>query len=298
MTRIALAAGHYNSNGGNEVERRYTGPIYVALVDILRGFGYDVFELTPIVNGVAKNFPGTLTTCAKQVVTRATQGWKADLFLEIHAESNPLGDSGRGPFIVYPDWYTGHPDPSMPDRDVVMRDALGPAIATSIAKAFNIPVRGNGVMSEKQTAVGSGNNRLGIFKITEPVKYDTRRAIVEVMRFNQINDYGVMQRRNFVNTCAGAIALAILNHYEDVQIDLAKVDPIFYAAYLASGGMWMKNRLTPGLVKTPKFTWMNREVQLFERSGVWSTDGGLTCQWMLQSEYDSAYTHYLKHNPA
>lgn len=296
MTRIALSAGHYNSNLGDETERRYTGPIYVALVDILRGFGYDVLELTPIVKGVAKNFPGTLTNCAKQVVTRAQQGWKADLFLEIHAESNPLGDSGRGPFVIYPDWYAGHPDPTMLDRDVIIKDALGPAIANSIAKAFSIPIRGNGVMSERQTAVGSGNNRLGIFKITESIKYDTRRGLVEVMRFNQINDYGVMQRRNFVNTCAGAIALAILNHYEDVKIDLAKVDPAFYAAYLASGGMWMKNRLTPGLVVTPKFIWQNREVQLFERAGVWSTDGGITTQWLLQPEYEAAHTHYLNRN--
>ena len=189
---VALAAGHHNTSGGNADEKAQTGRLTPAIAAALRARGVNVRVITP--DEGRGDFPGTLSDVARQVKATDT------VFLEVHTEgvSNP---NVRGIFAIYPDWDG--------DVDTDVRDTLGPSIVNAVSDATGLPVRGNGLMSEKKTGVGIGGDRLGIFRVTEPLKASVTRLIVEYGAHTNAADMALWNAPGFVERAAGATADAI-----------------------------------------------------------------------------------------
>ncbi len=163
--RVVLAAGHHNTSGGNATEVELTGRLTPLIAAACRRQGMDVRVITP--DEGRGMFPGDLAAVAAQV--RADD----DLLLDVHTEGNGAGDRGRGLFVVYPD------RPDRDDVDVDVRDRLGPALARRLAADSGIPLRGNGLMSERQTGVGIDGYRLRMFADTARFKATQTRLLIE-----------------------------------------------------------------------------------------------------------------------
>lgn len=210
MTKIALSAGHHNLTGGNHTEIELVGPITKAVAERLRERGADVRVITPG-DGLG-TFRGGLRAVAQTVVDWSKAGWTADAFFEIHAEHNGGGDAGRGCFAIHPG-VDG-------DTDGIVRDHLGPKIALAIQNATGIPLRGDGVLSERETYVFTDlHARLGIFEVTAKLRRFTRRGIVEVGAYSSPADLRIMQRPRFAETCGGAIADAVADFYKLPELE-------------------------------------------------------------------------------
>jgi N-acetylmuramoyl-L-alanine amidase len=224
MIRVALAAGHYNHTGGNPVEKAITGPLTRHYAQQLRSLGMDVRVITP----EQGDFPGSVTDVGQQVVTWANQGWVADLLLETHTEgvANP---QVRGAFGVYPDW-----------GDDVDLDAqrLGQAIARAISAATSITVRGDGSLSERKTAVGLAGSRLGLFRITEPLKASTTRLIMEHGAHSNPDELALLNDDAKRATIAAAAAKAILGHFLGMATPPAADNDLL--AYFPETGITMR----------------------------------------------------------
>jgi hypothetical protein len=169
MPRVFLLAGHHNTSGGNPVEHSIVGELTEEISIQLWRMGIQAEIGTPdgpdddTIPGDG-DFPGTLYEAARQAVSANPP----DIFLEVHTE----GAGGRrGCFGIYPDWGN--------DVDVDARDILIPLMVKYVSAATGLPVRGNGVMSEKQTYVGSQGSRLGVFRATEEIRRRTTRLIFE-----------------------------------------------------------------------------------------------------------------------
>jgi N-acetylmuramoyl-L-alanine amidase len=195
--KIALSAGHMNQSGGQPIERAIVAHVTAALARACRAAGFDV-RVVQDQDGLVP-FPGTLDKAAARVVAWAQGGWIADVFLEVHADSLAT----RGAFAVYPDW------PAASDTDAVVRDTLGPALANAIAAATGIPRRGSGVMSERQSGIGSQGARLGIFRVTAPLRQGTRRLILEIGSYGARADLAIMQAAGFPERIAAGLASAL-----------------------------------------------------------------------------------------
>lgn len=192
--RVALAAGHHNSDGGNATEYAIVGPLTKAIATELRGRGADVRVITP--NEGLGQWPGGLQDAARQVVRWAVSGWSADLFVELHTNAG-----GRGVFCVYPDWGL--------DVDLEVCDVLGPRLASTIARATGLPVWTSGVMSERSTAVGASGYRLGVFAATAPVAPTCTRLIIECGSHTSSEDLAIVQAAGFNERVAGAVVDAL-----------------------------------------------------------------------------------------
>lgn len=198
--RIALAAGHRNADGGNQLEASITGPLCKAYADEFRRRGADVRVITP--NDGLGHYSGGLQDVAQQVVNWAQGGWVADLFLETHTE----GAGGRrGVFGIYPDWGS--------DVDVDARDRLIPLMVEAIAQATGLPIRGNGVMSEKNTGVGGKGHRLGVFLRSAPVAATTTRLLIEHGAHDAPDDLAIIQSPGFPERVAKAGVAAVYEFY-------------------------------------------------------------------------------------
>lgn len=208
--KIALAAGHHNSDGGNAFEIQQTGPLTQAIAAHCKRLGMDVRVLTP--DGPDADtlpgdgtFAGGIWDVAKAAVALATQGWVPDAFIEVHTEG--AGQGVRGVFTIYPDW------PAASDTDTDVRDTLGPAISRKVAAAVGGTVRGNGVMSEKNTGVGLSGYRLGIFNLSAPLKATTSRMIVEYFSHDDTQDLALANAPGFADKCGKATAEALAQFY-------------------------------------------------------------------------------------
>lgn len=207
MVRVALAAGHRNTSGGDAFEREQTAAITPALARQCRALGMDVRVAQP--DDGAGMFRGGLDAVGNAVVKWADAGWEPDFFVEVHTE----GGGGSGVFCIYPDWGD--------DVDADVRDRLGPAIARRVAAATGLPVRrstGEGVMSERATGVGLQGFRLGIFRTTAPLKASCTRLIVEYGAHDREPDLTIAGQPDFAERCALATAEALA---EFAGIDLA-----------------------------------------------------------------------------
>jgi N-acetylmuramoyl-L-alanine amidase len=200
--KLALSAGHHNQTSGHATEIRLTGAVTKALAAACRQRGFDVRVITPD-DGLG-TYPGTVDQVASQVVRWANAGWKAEYFIEIHAEANGSDDAGRGCFVIYPDWGA--------DVDAAVRDQLGPAIAGAIVGATGIPKRAKGVMSEQQTGVGLTGSRLAVFRITQGLRGSMRRFLVEMGSYTSPADLKIMNGANFPTTIAAAMADALATY--------------------------------------------------------------------------------------
>lgn len=195
-TRIALAAGHHNRDGGNALEYAQTGKLCYAVAVACRALGMEVRSFTPG-DGLGTRADG-IWDLAREVVAAARDGWRPDIFLEAHTEG--AGPTARGVFAIYPDWGD--------DVDVDVRDRLGPAAARAIAAATGLPVRGDGVLSERATGVGLTGYRLGIFGQTVPIKATCTRLIIEYGSHDSAADLALINAPGFYNKAGRATAQA------------------------------------------------------------------------------------------
>jgi N-acetylmuramoyl-L-alanine amidase len=208
--KVALAAGHRNSSGGDAIEKEQTAQLTPLLAAALRRYGMDVRVITP--DEGRGMYPGGLDAVASQV--RADD----DLFIEVHTEGNDAGDAGRGVFVVYPDWDD--------DVDADARDTLGPSIAKRVSSASGMPVRGKGVMSEKDTSVGRDGYRLGVFRVTAPLRANTTRMIVEYGSHSSPADMARWRTPGVVQAMADATADAVARFFEvDTATPVTPVQP-------------------------------------------------------------------------
>lgn len=203
---VALSAGHHNTSGGNATEITQTGPLTAAIAAACRSAGFDVRVVQPH-DGMG-SYPGSLSDVAQVVVDWDRAGWTVDLFLEAHTE----GAGGtRGAFSIFPDW--------PPDVDVDVRDTIGPDIVTRLNASTGMPVRNlrppgrPGAMSERQTGVGAEGHRLGIFRITEPLRDHTTRLIVEFGAHDNTQDMAIFNAPGFLNHAGAAVAESIAAFY-------------------------------------------------------------------------------------
>ena len=198
--RIALAAGHKNSSGGDAFEQSQTGPLCAAVAQHCRALGMDVRVVQP--DDGRGMFPGGLDAVGRRVVEWAEAGWVPDVFLEVHTE----GGGSTGAFAIWPDWGD--------DVDIDVRDELGPLVANAVALGTGLRVRGDGTMSEKQTGVGAQGSRLGIFRTTEPIKGTTTRLIVEYGAHDKEPDLSIAKGPGFAEACGEATAAALAEYLD------------------------------------------------------------------------------------
>lgn len=196
MPKIAIASGHHNTDGGDQFEYQQTGELTRAVARHCRALGMDVRVVTPA-DGLGM-FAGGIWDVAAAVVKLATGGWVPDIFLETHTE----GGGGTGVFAIYPD--------AAGDVDTDVKDTLGPLVANRIAAATGLKLGagGDGVMSERQTGVGAGGSRLGIFNKTAPIRASTTRLIIEYGAHDKEPDLSIVKRPGFYDAAGKATAQA------------------------------------------------------------------------------------------
>lgn len=210
--RIALAAGHHNTSGGNAYEHETTGLLTPRIAAALRSLGMDVRVITP--DEGRGDFPGALDTAAATAVSWAKAGWVPDAFLEVHTEG-VADPSVRGVFGIYPDWGA--------DVDADARDRLIPLVVAKVSKATGFPVRGDGRMSEKKTGVGLDGSRLGVFRVTEAIKADCTRLIVEFGAHSNPVEAKAQRTEAFLAGASRAVAEAFAAFF---GLPVAPADPI------------------------------------------------------------------------
>lgn len=194
VPRIAVAAGHHNSSGGDAFEVKQTGPLAHELLLAIRALGMVGTSLTPE-DGLGMD-PAALDTVAARVVSLVPL---PEVFVEVHTE----GGGGKGVFVIYPD--------APGDLDTDVRDTLGPLIAKKVAAATGLTLGGggDGVMSERETGVGGQGFRLGVFRVTVPVAATMTRLIVEYGAHDKEPDLTIAKGKDFAKKCAAATAEAI-----------------------------------------------------------------------------------------
>jgi hypothetical protein len=227
-----------------------------------------------------------LQAAARQAVVWHNQGWRADLFVEIHFQGTSTGDRDRGSFVIFPD--------QRGELDVDTRDKLAPLICAGIERHTSIPRWRNGTMPESQTAVKT----LGVFSALSPIKQTLTRALVEVASCSSPADRALMQSPNFNDAAAQGIAEGIAQFYgiavkaapvvatkaaeQVVPSGVVSVDPRFQQAWDASGGVWKPGQLTPGHALEGAFDHDGLTYQRFERGVACLRYGVVT--WLLDSE--------------
>lgn len=204
--RIAISAGHHNETGGDHREIAIVGAITAATIAYLQAARVAVRSITPN-NGLGK-FEGTVSEAADTVNQWTRDGWRPDVFIEIHAEANGSGDAGRGCFVIYPDARSGH------DTDDETRDVLAPIINKKLSAATGIPTRGTGTMSERHTQVGREGHRLGVFAATAAHRQHMRRLIVEVGSYTSRADLQKMHAPGYSKAAGRAIAAALCAYFD------------------------------------------------------------------------------------
>lgn len=195
MPRIALSAGHWNRDGGNAEEKKRTIRLMRACAEACRAGGMEVRCVQAETGD--PGFAGGLWDVAHTVVRWAREGWVPDIWLECHTEGvgNP---HVRGVFSIYPDMEG--------DTDTDVRDRLGTDLARRVAAATGLPIRGDGLMSERQTGVGLDGYRLGIFGQSAAIRESTTRLIVEFGAHTAPADVAIMEQSDFFDLAGRAVA--------------------------------------------------------------------------------------------
>jgi N-acetylmuramoyl-L-alanine amidase len=210
--RIALRAGHHDKSGGNPYEHDTTGLLTPRIAAALRAVGCDVRVITP--DEGRGDAAVALDTDAATAVAWARAGWVPDAYLEVHTEG--VGDPGvRGVFGIYPDWGG--------DVDADARDRLIPLLVAKVSKATGFPVRGNGLMSEKATGVGLDGSRLGVFRVTEAIKADCTRLIVEFGAHSNPVEARAQRTEAFLAGASRAVAEAFAEFF---GLPVAPTEPV------------------------------------------------------------------------
>lgn len=237
--RIAIAAGHHNTDGGNSFEQQQTGELAEAVARHCRRLGFDVAVLTPDGPDADTDrgdgqFPGGLWDVA---LAAAALVPPPAIFLECHTE----GGGTTGVFAIYPDWGT--------DVDTDVRDTLGPLASKKIAAATGLALRRAGkdgkpgVCSEKETGVGLSGSRLGIFNKSAAIAATSTRLIIEYGAHDKEPDLAIVKLPSFYDAAGKATAEAFaefLGLHTDVTPDppvIVPTDPIVARSYIDANGV-------------------------------------------------------------
>ncbi len=194
--RIALSAGHWNRDGGSEIEKGQTIRLMRAAAVACRARGLRVYTLNPEAGDPM--YAGGLWDEAHQIVAEHRRDPFA-LWCELHTEG--AGPTARGIFAIYPDMGG--------DVDADVRDTLGPALARAVAAATGLPLRGDGLMPEHRTGVGLTGARLGIFGQSATVRATLTRCILEVGSHDAPEDLAISARPDFYPQFGEAFARAV-----------------------------------------------------------------------------------------
>ena len=259
--RVALAAGHHNTSGGNAVEHAITGDLTEAYARELRRRGVDVRVVTPDGPDADQElgdgeYPGSVSEVGRKVSNWAATGWVPHLFLETHTEGVPR----RGAFGVYPDWGDDYGGGAK---------RLGQSLAQAIQASVGIPIRDGGSMSEQATAVGRSGSRLGLFAATAGYWRRMERLIMEHGAHAHPADLAILQTPGVLDKIAAAAAEAIVSFYTGSQGDTITFPTGiamnkrygFYQFWEAHGGLFIF-----GYPITDEITEDGRTVQYFERA--------------------------------
>lgn len=289
--KVALSAGHHNSDGGNAVEYSITGPLTEAYARAFKAAGWDVRVITP--DGPDPDtepgdgmFPGGLQGAARKVVEWSNAGWVADLYLESHTEG--VGDPNvRGVFGIYPNMGL--------DNKPASNMKLCRAAALAISAASGLPLRGSGIMGESETGVGLRGDRLGIFFATTSVRATTNRIIIEHGSHSSPLDLAILRSPGMFDKIAVAAVQAFNNFYgfnpapaPPPVITFTQTDKIIGGAFRDRWLTYTPVYSLPenGLPLTNEFdidlSGKKRTVQLFERKA-WIFQPEETNEWRVVS---------------
>lgn len=194
---IALSAGHRNASGGDAHEKQQTAVLTPAIAAACRALGMDV----RVVQGHdgADMFTGDLHAVAQTVANWDAAAWPVDIYLEVHTQSS---NGARGMFVIYPDW------PSASDTDNDVKDRLGPDIVDRVTKRTRLTRWTDGIMSERESNVGAGGDRLGIFAFTSSIRDHAARLIVEFGAHDNAQDLAIVDAPGFAVLAGDAVAEA------------------------------------------------------------------------------------------
>jgi hypothetical protein len=203
--RIAVGAGHRNSDGGNTYETAVNGEVTYALLQLIKkSRGFDVRCYTP--NEGRGMYPGGLAAAAAVARTWLNDGWGADILHEIHHEST--SPSIRGGFVIYPD-SAGLSGRNPGNVDIDVREYAG-TMAKILVKPFGGVCRYTNCargMSEKETGVGGDGYRLGVFGAWSEDYFNNNsfQFITEAAAYSNSQDLALMQSPGFVEKEAQGI---------------------------------------------------------------------------------------------
>ncbi len=207
--RILLVQGHRNTTGGNPAEIALTPVAARAIQRALQAAGHSVDML----QNDADWFPGTLDAVAREVVRRHDAN-PYDIMLDIHFEGD--ANNTRGVFAIVPDGDGLRTLSPYRDSDSWASNPLDVSYATAIAHGVaettglalrRSGVRVPGVMSERQTGVGSKGYRLAMFGYTAIVRLRLVRLVLELGNIQ--GDAEVIRSEGFFEKAAAGVVLGI-----------------------------------------------------------------------------------------
>ena len=190
MARIAISAGHHNTDGGNRFEYQTVGELAESIAAAARFQGIDVYVPQPD-GGDADDergdgdYAGGLQGVARAVVAEHARA-PFSVFLECHTQGGP---QQRGVFGIYPDMAG--------DLDTDARDNLIPRIVRKVRDYTGIPIWSNGLLPESRTGVGLGGSRLGVFYASASIKAECTRLLIEYGAHDTAEDAAIQRTPQF-----------------------------------------------------------------------------------------------------
>lgn len=224
--KIVLSMGHRNlTRGGAAGEIDWTDDMVRDLAAEFRARGAEVYIVQEYDGDGDPNFTYQGLGAIGGIVEAIDQKHgPVDAYLSIHYEGGPV----RGFFAIASDagglrsGATGQPVTHDSWESNPLDVKVGTAIARRIGKTNTVPVRaglkGEGVMSERQTGVGYDNWRLAELQESIGIKDHGVRLILEFGNRQSPADYAYLSNRNW---CRNVAAKAVADGLEDV---LGKLD--------------------------------------------------------------------------
>lgn len=201
---VLIVAGHRNLSGGNPIEADRTDDVANAYLHALTTRGVRA-EWWQQIDGDTdpddtQGYLADVAVGCNDWLSRQPDG---GILIDCHFE----GGGSPGVFAIYPDW------PG--DANNTLDQRYGKAITQAIHDATGLPLRTSGVtspglMSERQSGVGSQGFRLGMFGLTVANRAKSVRLVIEHGSLDQEEDRAIIDRPGFYTLVANAAVGAIL----------------------------------------------------------------------------------------